>query len=128
MKHMLLIFSLIFTSVSFAESSWYCETGDPGGGGPTASIEKNDENTYVVQVDYNRRDLESANRSTSFEYEGLPVASDAAEEQGMKCTRLVFARRGQREVHFFICDDESVLFMRLKNFNKSQPDFELNCQ
>lgn len=98
-----LVFASAFvTSVSFAdEGPHYCESGDPGGGGPSANIEKTGAD-YKISISYNRRNLDSSSRSAYFKYNGPPIAVVAVKEQGADCIQSTFKTPRSKIVVDFI--------------------------
>ena len=119
---------LSFSQASTAEKSWYCESGDPGGGGPAVFVDEVKKGRFKIQIDYNRRDLDSAKRSSHFEYEGRPESVDSVKEFGMECYRMAFPGVSiESTVYFFLCE-EDIPAMKLINFSRTAPEYELGCQ
>jgi hypothetical protein len=110
-----------------ADSSYFCESGDPGGGGPTADIEVKAAN-FKITINYNRTDLEKSSRSSVFNIRGSATATTSVKEQGADCTRYTFEKpRTKKKIEFIWCEVDSFGIVNLKDFTKLNPEYELGC-
>jgi hypothetical protein len=124
----MLTHALAAAAISISTLSWYCESGDPGGGGPTADIEVAANGSYKLTVNYNRKDLESAVRSSSYNFDGVPSTVSNVKQNGVDCVKSTFKARGQRAIEFLNCGDEDFAILRLVNFTASEASYEITCQ
>ena len=124
----MLTHALAAAAISLSASSWYCESGDPGGGGPTADIETMTDGTYKLKVEYNRRNLESAARSSVYDFEGRATSTTNVKQNGVDCIRATFRARGKRSLEFLTCGDSDGAVLRLINFTPVDRSFEISCQ
>jgi hypothetical protein len=121
-------FVFSFQSASFAsDAAYYCESGNPNGGGPVVEIETYGE-AFKITVSYNRHDLDSSNRSETFRFYGKPTTSAVVNEQGAECLKSTFRKRNSRKIiDFTWCEADSFGSMNLANFTKLNSDFTLGC-
>lgn len=125
----LLIIGLLFSPLSYAEPTWYCESGDPSGGGPQATAERIDSIEFQIDVSYNQSNMDSPNRSSTLSFAGAPISTDQVSEEGMTCIRHSFiGPRDSRTIQLFHCEDAGVSFIKLIDFSLSAPEYELSCQ
>lgn len=118
---------LFSSSISYADDVTACETGDPGGGGPSADVVQTG-SIFKITVNYNRRDLERSARSSVFNFEGTASSSTSVKDQGADCVKSVFQKpHGSKSVEFVWCAEDHFGILKLKNFTAVNPDFELGC-
>ncbi len=118
----------VVASSSFAdEGPHYCESGDPGGLGPSADIERTGTD-FKITVNYNRRNLDSSSRSAVYNFSGAPNAVVEVKEQGADCVRSTFKTpRSKKVVDFIWCEADSFGILKLTNFTPLNPDYEIGC-
>lgn len=106
----------------------YCESGDPGGGGPTVDMAKVIKTSrYEITVDYNRRNLDSSAPSSTFEFHGAPTKVESVQVDRENCTRSTFQpKRGKKSLQYDAC--ETFSRMTLVDFTPKNPDYSLYCQ
>lgn len=137
MKLVLLFVAFVFIGpcLARAENQIFCESGDPSGGGPLATVTFQDSlesavaKSLKISVDYNRKNLESSRRSSIFELEGPAQETKTVREQGADCVQATyFKRQSRRKIQLLVCDNGEFSLLRLLDFTKEQPSFELGCQ
>ncbi|CAN5567746.1 hypothetical protein BH10BDE1_BH10BDE1_34050 [soil metagenome] len=124
----MLTHALAAAAISLAASSWYCESGDPSGGGPTADFEISTTGTYKLTVNYNRKNLESAARSSVYQFEGVATDIRQVRENGNDCTKATFNTYGERAIEFTTCRENESAALRLVNFTPLNPTYQITCQ